>query len=95
MAPQWTLADALPTVLKPFETQTATTFLRINENASVSSVIPIVKELLWKITFDEEAEDAIHEVKSILMEQVGIRFELNNLDADSLFMMKKALELKC
>lgn len=89
-AAQWALADALLSVLKPFET--ATTLLSTDLNVSLSSVIPIMEGLLRKIKFDDEDDDTIHEVKSILIDQLSTRFELNSLDAGSLPVMASAVD---
>ena len=87
---QWALAEELCTALKPFE---AATRLLSAEYVSLSAVLPIVHGLWAKNTTVKHSDSpAIRSVKATLREKLESKFELNELDADSLPMLAAAID---
>ena len=88
---RWALAEELCTALKPFEA--ATRLLSAEYNVSLSAVLPIVHGLWAKNTTVKHSDSpAIRSVKATLREKLESKFELNELDADSLPMLAAAID---
>lgn len=87
---QWTLAEELIKVLEPFEV--ATTFLSYEENSSLSSTLPVLYGLIDGLNEAPEKEDeslpaAIVEFKRIVAEELTRRWELEDLDTSTPFVL--------
>ena len=87
---QWMLASQLIKVLAPFES--ATRLMSADQNVSLSFVVPVMEGLARGVIVNDDDNEAISEVKTILREQLTNRFELDSLDADSLPVLASLLD---
>ena len=86
---QWTFAEDLVAVLKPFEV--ATTMLSV-ENVSLSCILPIMKGLLSTISSKDDDFLVIDNFKAILREQLTSCFSLDILDTAGLLSLAPSLD---
>ena len=87
---QWALAEELVKVLEPFEV--ATTFFSYEENSSLSSTLPVLFGLIDGLDEAPKNEDeplpaAVSEFKRIVADEITRRWELENLDISTPFVL--------
>ena len=87
---QWMLASQLIKVLAPFES--ATRLMSADQNVSLSFVVPVMEGLARGVIVNDDENEAISDVKTILREQLAKHFELDSLDADSLPVLASLLD---
>ena len=87
---QWTLAEELVKILRPFEV--ATTFFSYEENSSLSCILPVIFGLVEKLKESSEDCPAIRQFKQLMIADMKQRWELESLDTSSCLVMAAALD---
>jgi len=87
---QWTLAEELVKVLRPFEV--ATTFFSYEANSSLSCILPVIFGLVDSLKECGEDCPAIREFKQLMMTELKRRWELDSLDTSSCLVIAAALD---
>ena len=76
---QWSIAEDLVKVLRPFEVLVATTALSSETNVSLSSVVPIISGLLKSVPDNLDDGPEIAELKEVLRTKLTEKFDLDSL----------------
>ena len=84
---QWSLAEELVAVLKPF--QVATTFMQYEHNASLSCITPIIHglDLHLQPSANGTCNIAIEHFKVKVCQEMRARWSLDNIEATSVEVM--------